>query len=58
MCGLLGHVGGGGGTWGDRHKMVALATSWVTCVPSQDAGPGLGPQVRRSSPVGTRPGCI
>ena len=35
--------------------MVALATNWVTCVPSQDAGPGLGPRVRRSSPVGTRP---
>ena len=38
MHGLLGHVGE---TWGDRHQMVARAINWMTCEPSQDAGPDI-----------------
>ena len=35
--------------------MVALVINWMTFEPSQDAGPGLGPRVRRSSQVGNTP---
>ena len=34
---------------------VTQATNWMTCVPSQDAGPGLASQVSRDKPVGLRP---
>ena len=34
---------------------VTQATNWMTCVLSQDAGPGLASQVSRDKPVGLRP---
>ena len=48
----LGYPGSLGKSAGTR---VTLVTNWVTCLPSQDAGPGLASRLCRDKPQGSAP---
>eukprot|EP00731_Ephydatia_muelleri_P024032 Em0016g303a len=54
----LGYPGSLGKSAGQTGTRVTLVTNCVTCVPNQDAGPGLASRLCRDKPAGLRPALL